>query len=71
MGVNIYFSDEHAVAISKSISVAINAMYDNAPDDPDYAAILHKTSEDLRYIKNHLDSYIHVIDNEQRMSGKI
>lgn len=71
MGVSIYFSTEHAIAVSRSIEIAINTMYNNAPDDPDYYDILNKTATDLTYVKSQLDSYIEAVDYEQRLSGKL
>ena len=71
MGINIYFSLEHALAVSKSIETATYAMYDNAPDDSDYQDILHKVASDLRYVKEQLDAYIEAEDYEHRLSGKI
>jgi len=68
MGVNIYFSLEHAEKISKSIETATYAMFDNSPDDADYLDILHKVVRDLSHIKDQLDAYIGADDQERRLS---
>jgi len=63
MGVSVYFSLEHAQAVSKAIETATYAMYDNSPDDSDYLDILHKVAADLRYVKDQLDAYVEAEDH--------